>query len=1016
MGVFSGDTVTLGTSGAIGTFVSKDVENGSTVGVTGLTLGGAEAADYTLTEPTTTANITPFGITVTGVTAENKVYDQSRSATLNIGGASLVGVFTGDSVTLSTASATGTFASSDVGNAITVTVAGLTLGGAQAGDYTLTQPTTTANITPAALTVTGVTANDKVYDQSTSATLNTGSATLVGVLMGDTVTLSTSGASGTFASQAVGTGITVTVSGLTISGMSAGDYTLTQPTTTANITPLAITVSGVTANNKVYNATTAATLNTGSSSLIGVLSGDTVTLGTSGATGVFANKNVGTGITVLVSGLTLGGGQAGDYTLTQPSITANITPRSLTVSGITASNKVYDQTTAATLGTASAMLVGVLSGDTVSLSSGGATGVFASQNVGTGIAVAVSGLTLGGTSASDYTLTQPTTTASITPRSLTVSGITATNKVYDATTAATLNTGSAALVGVLSGDTVTLSTGSATGTFASQNVGTGITVGISGLTLSGPQVADYTLSSSSLSTTANITARPITVTAATNSKTYDGTTSAAAMPTITMGSLATGDTVTFSETYSSRNVGKGLTLTPLAVILDGNDGNNYTITYVTNTSGVIAARAITVTAAPNSKTSDGTTSAAAVPTITSGSLATGDTAAFVETYSTTNAGTGKTLTPSGTVIDGNGGQNYAITFVSTTTGTILPMSSIGTPPPGMPVTTSLLGATQFTVGAGLGGSSVVIVYNPNGSVAYTADPFPGVTSGLRVAVGDFNGDGTEDVAVGTGPGVPAEVKVLDPSGNILFDVTPFETFTGGVFVAAGDIGDNGKDDLVITPDQGGGPRVLVYSGGNFSLIDSFYGITDSNFRGGARAAVGDINGDGYADVVVAAGYGGGPRVAAWDGKSVAAGNPTKLFNDFYVFDSSLRNGAYVAVGDVNGDGFGDIIAGAGPGGGPRVTIFNGADLLAGQGSNAGVIANFFAGDPNSRGGVVVASKNLDNDSLADVVTGPGEGDGSVITAYAGKNLVSGTYTPLLSFDGSPASDLFPAYLGGVFVG
>ena len=60
----------------------------------------------------------------------------------------------------------------------------------------------------------------------------------------------------------MGTGITVTVAGLTISGAQAGDYTLTQPTTTANITPAALTVSGITAANKVYNASTAATLNT----------------------------------------------------------------------------------------------------------------------------------------------------------------------------------------------------------------------------------------------------------------------------------------------------------------------------------------------------------------------------------------------------------------------------------------------------------------------------------------------------------------------------------------------------------------------------------------------------------------------------------------------------------------------------------------------------------------------------------------------------------------------------------
>src|SRR5437879_4855637 len=144
--------------------------------VSGLTLSGAQAGDYTLAQPTTTANITPAALTVTGITASNKVYDGTTKATLNAASAALAGVIAGDVVTLSTAAATGAFASKDVGNAITVTVSGLTIGGAQAGDYTLTQPTTTANITPATLTVTGVTANNKVYDGTTKATLNTASS------------------------------------------------------------------------------------------------------------------------------------------------------------------------------------------------------------------------------------------------------------------------------------------------------------------------------------------------------------------------------------------------------------------------------------------------------------------------------------------------------------------------------------------------------------------------------------------------------------------------------------------------------------------------------------------------------------------------------------------------------------------------------------------------------------------------------------------------------------------------
>src|SRR5207237_6242747 len=121
--------------------------------------------------------------------------------------------------------------------------------------YTLTQPTgLTANITVKALTVTGITANNKVYDGNATATLNTASATLVGVVGGDIVTLNTAGATATFANKNVGTGKAVTVSGLTLSGTSAGNYTLTQPAgLTANITVKTITVTGISANNKVYD-------------------------------------------------------------------------------------------------------------------------------------------------------------------------------------------------------------------------------------------------------------------------------------------------------------------------------------------------------------------------------------------------------------------------------------------------------------------------------------------------------------------------------------------------------------------------------------------------------------------------------------------------------------------------------------------------------------------------------------------------------------------------------------------
>ena len=242
-------------------------------------------------------------------------------------GATLVGKVSGDAVTLSTNGATGTFADKTVGTGKTVTVSGCTISGADSGNYTLTQPTTTANITAKGLTVTGITASNKVYDGGTNATINVASAALSGVVSGDTVNLDTNSATGAFTNKTVGTAKTVNISGLTINGADSGNYTLTQPSTSANITAATLTVTGITANNKQYDGGTNATLNTGSAALSGVVSGDTVNLGTGSATGAFTNKTIGTGKLVNVSGLTISGADSGNYSLTHPRRTRTSPPR-----------------------------------------------------------------------------------------------------------------------------------------------------------------------------------------------------------------------------------------------------------------------------------------------------------------------------------------------------------------------------------------------------------------------------------------------------------------------------------------------------------------------------------------------------------------------------------------------------------------------------------------------------------------------------------------------------------------
>src|ERR1035441_7624253 len=213
-----------------------------------------------------TATITPADPVVTAwPTASAITYGQTLAAsTLSGGSATPAGTFA--FTTPSTAPKAGT-ALQSVTYMPTDTV-----------DYNTASSAASVTVNPKALTVTGITANDKVYDGNTTATLNTSGATLVGTVSPDVVTLNTAGAAGAFTNPDVGTGRTVLVSGLSLSGADAGNYTLTQPTTSASITGAGLTVTGIHAQNKVYEGTTSATLILSNAALAGGLSGGTGTL------------------------------------------------------------------------------------------------------------------------------------------------------------------------------------------------------------------------------------------------------------------------------------------------------------------------------------------------------------------------------------------------------------------------------------------------------------------------------------------------------------------------------------------------------------------------------------------------------------------------------------------------------------------------------------------------------------------------------------------------------------------
>jgi uncharacterized delta-60 repeat protein len=334
------------------------------------------------------------------------------------------------------------------------------------------------------------------------------------------------------------------------------------------------------------------------------------------------------------------------------------------------------------------------------------------------------------------------------------------------------------------------------------------------------------------------------------------------------------------------------------------------------------------------------------------------------------AGQGLTLQPDGKIV-----------VASLEPGDIVSLSRFGP------------GPSIYAVGADAGGGPEIKVYD-TATGALKLDFFaydPNFKGGVRVAVGDVNGDGVPDIITAPGPGGGPEVKVFDGvTGKVLMDFMAFDpNFSGGVFVAAGDVNGDGHADIIAGADAGGGPEVQVFSGADGKVVQSFFAY-DPSFLGGVRVAAGDVTGSGTADIITAPGPGGGPNVKVFDGN----GN---VLQSFFAYDPNFVGGVYVASADVNSDGHADIITGAGAGGGPNVKVFSGVDDTA--------LESFFAYDPNFHGGVRVGALTTST-GAAELLTGAGPGGGPAVGVLSANGQTS--------LDGFFAYD--PNFPGGVFVG
>ena len=432
-GAASTDSATLST-------VSPAVYTGSVtpsalINGTGATYNAANYAAVTYVSGAIT--VSKANQSIVFASTDSKVYgtaDYSPAATSVTSGVNAITYSTNGS----------TVATIESGNIHIVGIGSAVITAAQAGDdnYNTTSATQTLTVTAKNLTVTGLTANNKNFDGTTDATLS-GSATLVGVVGSDDVSLSGT-AVATFASSSVGTGIQVNVSGYSLNGTTAGNYTFTQPILTADIianTPTLFTSGSLAAVNTTYGTASAtpSSFNVSAQSLtdsilVSAPAGFEVSL--SSASGYNSSVSFGaagsvssTPIYVRLAAANAAGTYSGDVTvssngassLTVATASSTVAPKGLTISGLTGVNKTYDASTAATvIGTAT--LNGIVGADDVTLNSTSVTYNFGTATAGASKPVTVLGFTLNGTASANYTVAQPTgITATINKAASTIS-------------------------------------------------------------------------------------------------------------------------------------------------------------------------------------------------------------------------------------------------------------------------------------------------------------------------------------------------------------------------------------------------------------------------------------------------------------------------------------------------------------------------------------------------------------------------------------------------------------------
>ncbi|MGC3990907.1 MAG: VCBS repeat-containing protein [Chthoniobacteraceae bacterium] len=268
----------------------------------------------------------------------------------------------------------------------------------------------------------------------------------------------------------------------------------------------------------------------------------------------------------------------------------------------------------------------------------------------------------------------------------------------------------------------------------------------------------------------------------------------------------------------------------------------------------------------------------------------------------------------------------------------------------------------------------------------------------------------EKIAVGSGLKTASTVRLLDAVAGTQDTLLAghASTFTHGTPVALGDVNGDGVADLITGTGPGEKPEIKVFDGVTHAELASFLAYP-SSFRGGVFVAAGDVNGDGVAEIIAAPGSGTAPLVKVFNHDG------SQLLQSFLAYKKGFHGGVRVAVGDVDNDGTAEIITAPGKGAQrPVVEIFK---------MDGTLLSSITAYDNTFHGGVFVAAGDVNGDGKAEVITGPGAGDpvvklfqanGTLITsveAFA-SHMHNGVHVGAADINGDGATDILACPAAG----